>query len=270
MIDRLTMMRWWPWRRQPTPNPPAPPTPHAPNPCGQFPPSVVPLGYTLTVDDFTGSTLGPLWTSPYDGKSEGAQEGRFKATHLKVEGSCLVLQMYQDPGADPADNDWAGAGVQTKTQWPVGTKIRAAVRLDAHPSITGIGLLIARPWESEVDFFETTGGLHSFTASAIHNTSKTPREQVQVKSPVVDWTKWHVIGVDRTPETIVYWLYGQPWATIPNPNPDPKDLQSLVQPMTLAFQIQDGDPSRPLPDPTVTAANPVQMLVDWVAIYVPS
>ncbi|HWD97323.1 MAG TPA: InlB B-repeat-containing protein [Acidimicrobiales bacterium] len=250
-----------------------PPAPGA-GPSGLAIPGVL-AGFTRVVmDDFTAKGLGPDWCPPYNG-TPGGTKGKFNASHTLVLGDSLLrLQMYQDGISDPGDNNWAGAGVNTNVAkhpgFPIGSRVEAAMKWDAHPSVAGMGMFFAAiGWPPEIDWVEAiaVAGGSRFAATAHYGKQNS---NPQVTSPVVDLTKWNRWGCLWTAQTIYYLMNGAVWGSLGNPDTNASDPTSLVQDQFVAFQIQDGDPSYPAPDASVTSQNPVELLIDWVVIDVPS
>ena len=133
-----------------------------------------------------------------------------------------------------------------------------------------IGLIGLDTWPPEIDFYEdwpSTNTRQSFTNSIIWGPAATWEADVTRKTNTsVDATQWHTYGVEWNSTTITLLVDGVVWETIPNPDSNPADPNSLVQPMKLFMQIETKDAGA-----VVTSATPpvVNMNVDWAAVYTP-
>lgn len=252
-----------------------------------FTPPAIQSGYSQVLfDDFTETSLSSdLWALPaYSGESEAVTPGAFLANHLVLHGdSILNLQGYTDqagieadgniPAGVGANNNWiAGAGVQTHSYGP-NTRVLVAMRSDSVSGLTAIALCFgANNWPPEIDFVECNAPMTGFTASALYGSATPSRQQIQKSISGIALTNWMVFGVEWTPATITYYVQSTPsgalsvWNSFPNPDANPSDVHSLVQNMFIALQYQTGDPNIPAANPSLDAANPAQMQVDWIQI----
>jgi hypothetical protein len=174
------------------------------------------------------------------------------------------LQFYATAGDDPSDNNNAGAGIQTNSvtqPWSVGSKFYVAMRVDANPNVTGMGLLMAvGQWPCEVDFKENGSAYIHWGAANSQKGFPFPAG--------ADQTVWHIWGVEYLTTAINLTLDGKVWATLANPTTDPNDVHGLLRPVFCSLQIQDGDMSYPAA--AIPQSSLVEMQVDWVAIDVPA
>jgi hypothetical protein len=85
----------------------------------------------------------------------------------------------------------------------------------------------------------------------------------------IDETQWHLWECQWTSSTITLSCDGVVYGTMANPSPT-TDAYGLQYPMFVSLQIQTGDPTNPATSTTITAANPIQMQVDWIQVCVPT
>jgi beta-glucanase (GH16 family) len=117
------------------------------------------------------------------------------------------------------------------------------------------------PTAGEIDFAEDGGGNRQATTATLHYGATDSKIQRNVNA---DFSQWHTLGVEWSPNKLVYTLDGTTWATV-NSTAVPKG------PMELDIQSQTGtcgDPNRPCPN--ASTPKRVNMQVDWVAAYAPS
>ena len=268
----------------PTPTPTPVPTP-GPYPSGLTPPPV-PTGYTRSFDDFTSTTLGPLWSGGYNGQSQAAQVGIFLKSHLVLNGdSWLRLEAYPDPAnslsswmATPAIaasvNQWCGAGVQSVTRWPVGTIFTWACKWDTYPGMTPTVLTMGNNWPPEQDIIEADVSVKGapqtgFNESFLYAPGPT-QDQKFVSDGGIDLSQSHIWQAKWTTTGTVVTVDGNVVDNESFSSAMLSGVNGLQNPQFIAFQHQTGDPSNPPADSTITAANPVTFYVDWVAIDVPA
>ena len=260
------------WKETNGPVPTPTPVPASTYPSGITPPAVA-SGFTRALfDDFTESSLSSAWNQ-YNGiNSQGAI---WLESHLSLTNSVLSLNAYQDPsgiaaaikaGADftqaqaTKQLNWAEAGLQTATRWPVGTTFSVAMRADSYDGLTDILLTMGNNWPPEIDFQE---GGNMFVHWGQGNSQK------YLGYINVDRTQWHLYQLQWTTATIVVSCDGATVATFPNPDNGNADPYGLLSNMFLSMQWQTGDGGTIGNDPTVTAQNSKQMQIDWVAIDTP-
>lgn len=255
------------------------------NPSGLLPPAVPPGWVLAFFDDFTGTALNTSVWSVWDGPP-GGTDGWWLPSHVKVSRSVLHLQAYQDSAGISADPTWAAEGspvVTGGTDWvcggvgwasgnsfPPNLIVNVAMKQAPYANLAAIAILIgASNWPPEIDFVESvnnTSTIVGFTATAHYGSGNS---QVQYSSAAVDMTQWGMWGVIWTPTTISYTYNNVVWKSFTNPDQSSSDIYSLVQNMSMGLQYQTGDPGDPASDPSVTAANPMEMQVDWIQILVP-
>jgi hypothetical protein len=255
-------------------------------PSGIAPPPI-PSGWELAFfDDFLGTTLDLANWSVWDGPP-GGTDGWWLPSHVKVlNDSILHLQAYQDAAGLAADSNYTGAGSPTVTggtkwvsggvgwasgnEFPPNLIINVAMKQSPYAGLAAIAILIgANNWPPEIDFVECssdTTTLNGFSATAHWGSGNS---QVQYGSPSHDMTQWQMWGVIWTPTTISYTYNNVVWKSFANPDSNYADINSLVQNMTMGLQYQTGDGGSVSNDPSVTAAAPMEMQVDWIQILQP-
>src|SRR5438477_12063734 len=89
---------------------------------------------------------------------------------------------------------------------------------------------VSNEWPPEVDFAENGG--ESRTRNAVSATLHYGSANRQIQRTLhADFTRWHVLGVDWTPGTLVYTIDGHPWARV-------RSDAVPSQPMELDLQAQ--------------------------------
>jgi hypothetical protein len=236
----------------------------------------IPHGASKVIfDDFSGESLDEsIWWPPYSGVP-GGTTGRFLPSHVKVSGSVLGLNAYQDAqGDDPNSNNWAGAGIMLQQQLFPGASVYVkSLQKNILSGVACIALLIGpKNWPPEIDFYETTPNanneLGGFAVTAHYGKSNST---IQKRSPFTnqsnEFESWNVWGVLWKKDSVLFSLNGIVYATIPFPVLNgPDALYDLSQGMQLALQIQTGDPNVPGNNPSITPANPVSYEIDWVLV----
>lgn len=268
----------------PPPTPPAPPVTTPPTSALVIPP--VAGGFTRSQDLFKSTTLGPLWGAPpYSGKSGGALDGLFIASHTVLKGDGLLrLEAYPDPvnivksyqysaALAASVNQWGGAGVQTKESYPVGTTFHWIAKADVYPGVTPIALTFGN--DAEQDFFEMTkwpSGLvkgepvTSLTPAFIWQYTPT-RLQEQITITNADFSQEHVYRAEWTETGTILYVDGVEVGSVKWTS---ANQATMTKPQPFCLQIQTGDPTNPPADPTISALDPVTFYVSAVAIDVPA
>jgi hypothetical protein len=269
-------------------------TPNAPTsslyPSGISPPAVQP-GYTRNFDDFLSTSLGPLWSGAYNGKSGAAQDGIFLATHLVLNGDSLLrLEAYSDANWSnsfgstsaiaAAVHNVCGAGVQTGTRWPVGTTFSWACKWDTYPGLTPIVLTMGNNWPPEQDIIESDvnslgAPQTGFNESFLYAPGPTQKQNnTPLPSGITDFSTWHLWQLQWTSAGSKVFVDGHMIPNVATPSspytmPFTSGMVSGVNGLQnnqfLALQHQTGDPN----DPSSTINSPVTMFFDWVAIDTP-
>ncbi|HWD08575.1 MAG TPA: glycoside hydrolase family 16 protein, partial [Actinomycetota bacterium] len=199
----------------------------------------------------------------------GDPGGWWDPSHVVVSGGMLQLQCYVDPAhANPANMNGyvcggvgsGGALVQTYGQYDV------RFRVDKGDGIGYAALLWPSytSWPPEIDFAEDGGGDRSGTTATWHCGSNGDDSCQEQANLTIDVSRWHTLGVQWTPTSLVYTIDGATWATMTGPG-----IPNVAMEMDLQMQAGAcGDPYTPCPDAT-TPSN-VNMDVDWVVAYKPA
>jgi beta-glucanase (GH16 family) len=207
----------------------------------------------IFTDDFTASTLGPLW-GKYDGRPGGDPYGTWAPAQVSTTGGLLRLSASQTNGV------WTTGGValpsvdQTYGKWLV------RMRVDKSDAMTYAALLwpTAPVWPPEIDFAEDGGGVRDATTATFHygaNNSQIQREAYG------DFSQWHTVGVEWRPGSITYTVDGVAYGSVTS-------SQVPAQNMWMAIQTQAGGCEKDQVQCPVAGTPAVSHLdVDWVAIY---
>jgi beta-glucanase (GH16 family) len=254
-------------------NPVAPPPPPPPPPTTTMPgPNAYPGFTQVLADDFLGTSLNETtWNGFYQDINQ--QFGPFLSSHGSVANSIATLSNYVDAAADGAKSgtNRAGTGLSTRVGYTSGIALVRA-RCDGGTGVTMcLGMIGLDNWPPELDLYEDGKGLNNtrllFQASTHWGADN---EQEYETNSSTDATQWHTYGVEWNASTISYLVDGVVWYTKPNPDTNPSDPNSLVQPMKLFMQIETLDwGSNNVP---VNASTPavVNMQVDWATVYTPA
>jgi beta-glucanase (GH16 family) len=209
-------------------------------------------------DDFNRPLDERHW-GRYEGQPGGDPGGWWDPSHVVVRGGRLRLETYRDPRFG---NRWVSGGLSSShaVRQAYG-RYEVRFRMDQGHGVAGIMLLwpSADHWPPEIDFGETGGERprRDEMSATLHYGADNSQIQRSVRR---DFTRWHVLGVEWTPRTLVYTLDGRPWATV-------RSAHVPAEKMELDLQTQAGtcgDRYAPCPDATTPAR--VTMEVDWVRI----
>ena len=231
-------------------------TPDAAEPSGEAPPSATGFpGYVETyVNDFTGTTIPPGWTTFAGTDSVDPDTGeQFAPTHDVVSGGVLSINTWKDPAYG---NEWVTGGICRCQD----SKIYGAYFVRSRqtgPGPTGVDLLwpTSNTWPPEIDFNETLGVTNATTATVIWGDVGGERQQSQVPLNI-DMTEWHTWGVIWTPTSILFTVDGTVWGQFDVPS----EIPSV--PMTLHLQSQTWCQYN-----YACPTSPQSTLVDWVAEF---
>jgi hypothetical protein len=212
-----------------------------------------------SAQDFTGTTLPAGWGS-YEGQPGGEPNGYWKHSHTTVGKGVMTLAGYRDGTKFVTGGVMAyGANVGQQTYG----KYLIRFRMDKGHGVKYAALLWPKserwPIDGEIDFAEDGGGDRARTTGTLHYGAS--NSQIQ-KSLSGDFSKWNTLGVEWTPNKLVYTLNGRPWATVTG---------SMVPrtAMNLAIQTQAGTcgawAGASCPNSTTPAR--VNMQIDWAVTY---
>jgi beta-glucanase (GH16 family) len=182
----------------------------------------------------------------------------------------LHLQTYQDPGAEShagCSSPWVSGGVSSaRALKQTYGKYLMRVRSDQGAGVSAIALLWPsnNSWPPEIDFFEAPGSRTSNQATLHCGSGGSDGCQVH-KSITADFSQWHTVGVEWTPQMISYTLDGSVWATVPS---NTASIPSINMELDIQAQAGTCGGSSTCPDATTASQAPgVDMQVDWVVAY---
>ena len=270
--------RWFASRESPTPprlivqtagagedfTAPAEPVP--PDPSGMpMPVGELPGWRQVLADDFTERALDADRWGAYSGQPQGDPGGWWDPSHAVVAGGAALLQTYQDPSLD---GRWVSGGMSSAPALKQ-TYGKYLVRFRMDPGYGIFPVLLLFPsgdhWPPEIDFAEDGGATHvrDHMTATLHYGVRPDDRQIQ-RTVYADFTRWHTMGVEWTPGSLVYTLDGGPWATLTG-------AEVPAEPMELDLQTQAGTPGDPwTPAPSTDTPPEVDLQVDWVAAYAPT
>jgi beta-glucanase (GH16 family) len=242
--------------RSPRPGPVASASPSGvPMPVGDLP------GWKqVFADDFSGRSIDRNHWGPYTGQPGGDPGGWWDPSHIQVHDGILELQSFRDPAFD---DRWVSGGLSSAPALRQ-TYGKYLVRYRMDPGFGVAGILLLWPsdnnWPPEVDFAEDGGGDRSHTTATLHYGSTD--EQIQ-RETTGDFTRWHTIGVEWTPERLDFTLDGSVWTSITSHVPD--------KAMEMDLQTQAGTCGQVhTPCPDASTPDHVTMQIDWVVAYRPA
>jgi beta-glucanase (GH16 family) len=210
-------------------------------------------------DGFRHGLKASRW-GRYSGQPGGDPGGWWAPSHVTVGHGIVTLRTYRDPRFG---RRWVSGGISSAPALKqTYGKYKVRLRMGPGKGVAVVVLLwpVADHWPPEIDFAED-GGERSgrgHIAATLHYGTENHQIQRSVRG---DFTRWHTVGVEWTPDRLVYTLDGRRWATVTS--------QAVpAEPMELDVQTQAGtcgDASAPCPDSSTPAAVNVQ--IDWVAAY---
>jgi beta-glucanase (GH16 family) len=225
-----------------------------------MPTGSIPGWRELFSDDFLGSSLNRSKWRLYYGTPGGDPAGWYDPSHVSVSNGMLVFSAYQDP-AD--GGKWATGGVSSSPGL-VQTYGKYLVRLRFDAGI-GVGHAILlwpadNKWPPEIDFSEDNGSGRDSTLATLHDGAKDHHLASKIS---VNLTQWHTLGVQWTPDSLVYTLDGHDWFHVAG-NAVP------ATPMVLDMQTETWPCSGTWGRCPDSSTPPVVRLeVDWVVAYAP-
>ena len=212
----------------------------------------------IFADEFNGPLSTKSWYVYTHGPASSSVTD-WKPSHVVVQGGNLAIRAYQENGK------WVNGGLRV-TNAADGTaygRYLVRFRIDKARGVKHVALLWPDsekwPADGEIDFSEDQGGNRLMSTAALVTPSAPIKRTVST-----DLSQWHVMGVDWTPNQLVYTIDGREWGRVNSP---------LVPrtPHHLALQTQVkacGSTWDPCPD--ATTPPEVDMEIDWVAIYRPA
>ena len=234
----------------------ASPSPAAASGC---PKPAAPKGWgpLAFADDFTGTRLDTGRWSVYD--SPAGKPPRDPA-RVTVGGGELRIT----GGKGPDGRDVSG-GLSSDVNLKY-AHVDLCLRVDKGAGYSAIALLWPQsenwPADGEIDIAEVNRGARAYANSFVHNHANNDRLG---HSTLADFTKWHVLSVDWTPDRVTFYLDGSKQWTV-GLDPRTAGLVPTTSAMHLAIQLDQGC------DAFVecrTAATPAEVVmhIDWVRGY---
>jgi hypothetical protein len=235
-----------------------PPPSGTPMPVGDLP------GWHQTfAEDFNGEDLSKRWYS-YNGQPGGDPGGWFLPSHVSQHDGSLFINASL--ANTPNGLIYATGGISNaKSFSQTYGKFEVRFRMDDGWGIAYALLLwpTNNSYPPEFDFAEDFGQAHLRTTTAtVHwGGHGAPHELDTQKLTDYNFSDWHTIGVEWTPNGASAQIDGQAWAHFP--------ANEVPQvPMSMALQTQAwlcGGASTTCPNAT-TPAN-VNLQVDWAVAY---
>lgn len=208
-------------------------------------------------DDFTGSRLDPSKWSVYDSPRGTPPRDPSRVT---VDGG--ELKITGGAGADGRDVSGGLSGnVNLKY-----AHVDVCFRVDRGAGYSAIVLLWPQsekwPDDGEIDIAEVNRGARQYANSFVHNH---PNNDRLGKSTRADYTQWHVVSADWTPDHVTFYLDGDKQWTV-GLDDRTASLVPTTSAMHLAIQLDQGC------DKFVECRNKhtpdkVVMHTDWVRMY---
>lgn len=210
-------------------------------------------------DDFSKGLRPNVWGA-YSGEPGGDPGGLWSPSHAVVAHGLLNLETYPDPEFGWR---WVSGGVSSgpSLRQTYG-KYEVRMRIDRGRGVAFAALLwpASNKWPPEIDFAENGGGTgaRSQISAFLHHGAKD--DQVQ-RSLRVDFTKWHVVGVEWLPGELIYTIDGRAWSVI-------KSRAVPSVPMEMDIQTQAGTCGNPwMPCPNDETPTYVNAQIQWVKAY---
>jgi beta-glucanase (GH16 family) len=210
-------------------------------------------------DDFKHGLKSSRW-GRYSGQPGGDPGGWWAPSHAVVNHGILNLDTYRD---SRFGGRWVSGGVSSAPALKqTYGKYEVRLRMDPGKGVAVAALLwpTQNQWPPEIDFAESGGETNArgHVTATLHYGADDSQVQRTLR---VDFTHWHVLGVEWTPGRLVYTVDGRWWAVLRNP-------AVPAQAMEMDLQTQAGtcgDASAPCPDSTTPARVSAQ--IAWVAAY---
>ena len=206
-------------------------------------------GYTIAACEDFNSGLGDF--GPYSGGGSGTVVGTGRIpSQCTVTGGMLELKQASN-GA--TCGGWMNNFDQRYGYWEV--------KMRAYSSGTGSGsephpVLILWPgsgsWTSELDFFETDIG--NSAGGYLHCISNPSQNCYSLPSNAVNYSQWHVYGIQWTPTSMTGYIDGTKWWSSSNTS----SFQPLAD-SNLTIQLDNLSGSTPV--------KPGEMDIDWAHMY---
>ena len=208
-------------------------------------------------DDFTGTTLDTGKWSVYN--SPAGKPPR-DASRVTVAGGELRIA----GGKGPDGRDVSG-GLSSDVNLRY-AHVDVCFRVDKGAGYSAIALLWPQsekwPDDGEIDIAEVNRGARAYANSFVHNHANNDRLG---HTTVADFTGWHVMSVDWTPDHVTFYLDGSKQWTV-GLDPRTAGLVPTTSAMHLAIQLDQGCDAFVECRAAGTPAR-VVMHTDWVRVY---
>jgi hypothetical protein len=206
-------------------------------------------GYTISACEDFNSGLGDF--SPYNGGGGNTVVGTGR-TPSECSDAGGVLELKQT-SAGATCGGWMNKFGQRYGYWEVKMRVyttSASSGSEPHP------VLILWPsdgqWTSELDFFETNIGTPA--TGYLHCTGDPNSKCYTLPANSVDYSQWHVYGIQWTPTSMTGYIDGMKWWSTTNISP----FEPLGD-SNLTFQLDNVSGSTPV--------KPAEMDIDWAHMY---
>lgn len=205
----------------------------------------------VRADDFLGDTPDDTWFVYRAGRAPHY----WLRSHTQVADGLLTLTTAQDPDVD---GHWASGALSNRLNMTYG-KFLIRSRFDAGQGTRAVADLWPHGhWPPEIDFFEI-GGTDPGRTHATQTDHFAPDNSMNHTGVACDCTQWHTIGVEWTPQSIVYTMDGVVTDVVRDHVPS--------EPMHLALQTSVGYGKGGRPD--ASTPGQVRFQIDWVAMFSP-
>jgi beta-glucanase (GH16 family) len=240
----------------------------SPDPSGEaMPVGDLPGWRQVFTDDFNGTSLGSCWTR-YSGVIPSSPTSVWAPSHVSVSGGMAVLSTYQDAAYG---GTWTAGGMSSAPclQQEYG-KYEVRFRMDEAPGVKYAILLwpATQPWPcgGEIDFGEDQGGDRTYSTLTDNYCNAAGAHVILPQDKVLaDFSQWHTIGVEWTPDKLVWTLDGKTIGTMIS-DKIPADA------MELDIQAEANTDCSISWYTCVSSATPsvVHTDIDWVAAWAPT
>jgi len=211
-------------------------------------------GWKLSfADDFNGKTLGNSWFA-YTGEPEGDPGGFFSPNHVAVGHDMLTIGAWQEP---EHGNRYVTGGISVLdglAQKYGRYEVRFKMQLGQGISYALLLWPSTNKSRPEIDFAEDNGRLRDATFMTVHPAAG---GKAIGRSVGGDFTQWHTVGMEWSPNLIVFTVDGREWTRVTG------DVVPS-EPMTLALQSQSWNCGRGwVACPDASTPPRVDLFIDW-------
>lgn len=193
-------------------------------------------------------------------------------SNVRIENDCLKLT------ADKVNGRYRNGGIRTTDGFPCNTRVEVRARFShkvggGFPAIWQMPVNgKAWPLSGEIDIMEWVQGNSDDIWQTIHRSPDNDGEDISNGETVrCDITEWHVFGVDRTDEAVIFYLDGKETWRFNNPGTDDRlEYPFMYHDFDIILNFSLGgylDGSLTWPGEIDDADLPGEMWVDWVRVY---